>query len=405
MKKKILILLWHPTDSIAGGFVRVKELLPYLSEEFEITVLDNYPSLVDDSRVKVVTYRTPEIFKFFYRIHHSLGRIIEWGWATVSLIVLGSLELRREGIKVIYGPTGDNPHIFISGIILKKLFPEKKLLLDILNLEVPEGGVRSYFSNFRKNGIGLTESAITTFSLTILIWIERKLVRICDFVVTVSPYMSNIISRYFPKNKIDFTPSGVTVPRDLDFGTKKRFNGIYFGRQTKDKGIFDVINVWKIVSEHSPRKKLITAGSLDNNVKKLLEKKILNEELKNNVKIMGKVDEGEKWNLLLQSKYFLHLAYFEPLVPVITILEALGCGLPVIMYDTGAIDDYPLFRKNPAIFIVKNQDLKEAVQAILYLEDLPKKEIEKIAVEAKKIARKFSWDKIAEKEINIIKNL
>lgn len=402
-RTKVLLLLWHPTDSIAGGFVRTKELVKKFSKDIDITVIDNFPSLFPHQGINLITYKVPGLFKFLYKIHFGLGRMVEWTYAFLALIIIGLLQLSRGGYKVIYGPTGDNPHIFFSGLILKLLFPKKKLLFDILNLEMPEGGVKSYFSNFKKN-LGVVEALIRALPLWVVIKLEQLLIRNCDFVVTVSPYMKNVISKYFPKNRIDFTPSGVSAPPNLNFQTKKVVNGVYIGRNTKDKGIFDLINVWKKTIEHK-KLKLFIAGSVDIQTKKAMEELIMKEGLSGNVKVKGLIEEKEKWELLLKSKYFLHLAYFEPLVPVINILEALSCGLPIIMYETKAIDDYLNLRRISAIFIVENQNLDKVVETVLYLENMSLEEMEKISSEARNFAKRFSWEEIAEKELKIIKNL
>lgn len=405
----ILLLLWHPEDAIAGGFVRVKELLPYFTNS-TVVIIDNSPTLLPKDKYKhiiIKEYKIPSFIKKSYKIHYSLGRMLEWSHACYSLVLIGRSELKKNQYHVIYGPTGDNLHIFLAGILLKWMFPDKKLLLDILNLEMPEGSVKNYFRNFRKNKVSFFDSFLRTYYLAFLLFIERLLIKNCDFVVTVSPYMKNIIAKYFPIRKIDFTPSGVSIPSNISNKNKNKntINGIYIGRHTKDKGIFDLVKVWERVSKKIPDSKLITAGAFQKEIKILLDNEIKSKKLESNIRIEGMVSEEEKWNLLSQSKYFLHLAYFEPLVPVITILEALASGLPVVMYDTKAVDDYPFLRKSKAIHIVRNKDINEATRAILYLEKLQKKEYEEISHEARNIAKKFNWKDISKKEIKVINML
>ncbi len=406
-KPRVLLLLWHPEDVVAGGFIRIKEFLPYISKETQITVIDNFPSLIHNKTlpINVRNYKIPGFLKFFYRVNYIIGRVLEWMYTTFSLIIIGMSELRTGNYDIIYGPTGDNPHIFIAGFVLKKLFPDKKLLLDVLNLEMPEGGTREYFRNFRNNNVGFLESLIRTYPLAFIIILEQKLIKSCDFVVTVSPYMKSIISKYYPKGKIDFTPSGVSIPNNISLKNKKTINGIYVGRHTKDKGIFDIIRVWGEVSQKIPNASLVTAGSCQKDIKILLDREIKEKGLEKKIIMKGLVSEDEKWKLLSSSKYFLHLAYFEPLVPVITILEALAAGLPVIMYDVTALNDYTYFRKHPAIFVVKNKDMEAVIKTILNLESLSKEQAYKIGIEARKLAQQFSWEEIAKKESNIIQQL
>lgn len=403
-KSKILLLLWHSNDAVAGGFIRVKKILPYF-KDLPLTIIDNNPALINDNHnnIELLTYSTPKFIETLYRFNFIIARFFEWSHSLYSLIRLGSRELEKGNYKIIYGPTGDNPHIFAAGIILKTLFPKKRLLLDVLNLEMPEDSTQQYYNSFRSNGYSIFESFIRAYGLSLLIFIQKVFIRRCDFVVTVSPHMKRIIERYMPKGKIDYTPSGVDLPQ---FSRKfKNFDAIFVGRHTKDKGIFDLINVWEKVSKEMPSAVLVTAGSIEDRTRETLEKQILEKGITSKIKIKGIVSEKEKWNLLSQSKYFLHLAYTEPLVPVITILEALASGLPVIMYDIRAIDDYPFLRNHPAIYIVKNKDIDGVIKTILHLEELPKEKIDKISVEARKLAEKFSWKEIAKKEVNVIRYL
>ena len=403
----ILILLWHSQDAIAGGFVRVKEFLPHF-KNFTIKIIDNSPSLIPQgkySHISTIEYKLPIFIKSVYGNNYLLGRMLEWLHAFYSLVSLGRNELKKNNYDLIYGPTGDNLHIFMAGIILKWMFPSKKLLLDVLNLEMPEGNARNYFNNFRINKVNFFDAALRTCSLAFILFIEKLFIKSCDFVVTVSSYMKDIIAKYYSIQKIDFTPSGVSLPKNINFNNKKTSDGVYIGRHTKDKGIFDVISVWNKVYKKIPNTTLVTAGSCQEEIKLALSRSIKEDGLEKNVKILGMISEKEKWNLLSGSKFFLHLAYFEPLVPVITILEALAVGIPVIMYDQSALEDDSFLRKHSAVFIVKNKDKEAVVRAILHLSSLSKDELNVISGKAKKLAQQYGWKEIAGKEERIIRNL
>jgi glycosyltransferase involved in cell wall biosynthesis len=404
-KPKVLLLLWHPDNTIAGGFVRIKEFLPYLSENFDITILDNNPSILKDFKdLEIVEYKIPSLIRVFYNFSFALGRLFEWTYVLYALSYLGAKLLSKRKFDIIYGPTGDNLHIFLSAVFLKKIFPKTKLLLDILNLEMPEGGINNYYQNFRRSNFGILDSAIRTHFLAFLLLVERKLIRNCDYVVTVSPYMKKIISKYYPQKRIEFTPSGVAIPKNLKFNKKRDIN-VFIGRHTKDKGVFDLLKVWqKVVSKNSGMK-IVTAGPVEESVRKILEENIKEDGLGNNFKLEGFVSEERKWELLCKSKCFLHLAYFEPLVPVISILEALACGVPVVLYETPAIDDYPFLRTNEAVHIVGNKDIAAAAEKVAYLNSVSQDKFDKIAHEARFLAKKFSWEEISKKEIRVFNKL
>ncbi len=406
LKPKILILFWHSSDSLAGGFTRLREFLPYF-RNLDITIVDNKPEFIkkeDFSNLKVLVYTIPPSITQIYRINYVLGRFIEWLFSLYSLVAIGVKELKDNDYKLIYGPTGDNPHIFFAGIILKFLFPKKKLLLDVLNLEVPEGGAYNYYNSFRENNVSFIESFIRAFGLSILIFLQKKFIRKCDFVITVSPYMQKIISKNYDSKKISYTPSGVKIPIFYKL-SRKEYDAVYIGRHTKEKGIFDVIEVLKKTQKLKRNIKFITAGSIQPEVKNLLLENSLKAGISNNLELKGLVDEQKKWEIIGKSKVFLHLAYFEPLVPVITILEALGAGIPVITYYVKAFDDYPYLKKNKAIYIIYNKDIDKAAEVLLKILIMKKPERKIIEKEAKSIASKFIWSQIAKKELKIIKNL
>jgi glycosyltransferase involved in cell wall biosynthesis len=406
-KINILILLWHSQDAIAGGFVRVKELVSNF-RNINIKIIDNSPSLIPHGKypyVSTTEYGLPSFIKNIYKYNYLLGRALEWMHACYSLVSLGRSELKKENIDIIYGPTGDNLHIFIAGIILKWMFPSKKLLLDILNLEMPEGSAGNYFRNFRKSNVNILGAALRTYSLAVLLFIEKILIKNCDFVVTVSPYMRRVIAKHYPIEKIDFTPSGVSIPEDLNLNSNKKYDGLYVGRHTKDKGIFDIIKVWDKVYKKTPDKKMVTAGSYQKEIGLLLDKEIKEKKLDDNMRRLGMISEERKWKLFSESKFFLHLAYSEPLVPVISILEALAAGLPVIMYDQSSLEVNSSLRHHPAMFIIGNGNIEGVVETVLYLGSLPKERFNVISKEARKLAQRFSWDIIANKEQKIIEKI
>jgi len=147
------------------------------------------------------------------------------------------------------------------------------------------------------------------------------------------------------------------------------------------------------------------AGACPQETKDQLTYLIKSNKIEKDIKINGIVSEQEKWKLLGKSRVFFHLAYFEPLVPVITILEALAFGIPVIMYDVSAIDDYPFLRKSPAILIAKNKNINDVVKKTLDLQKQLENNEREIRAAAKQLAKKFSWKSVAEKEVKIIQEL
>ena len=137
--------------------------------------------------------------------------------------------------------------------------------------------------------------------------------------------------------------------------------------------------------------------------KKIITKLIRQYKLDANVDLFGPVTEEKKNLTLSQSQLFLHLAKYEPLFPVIGILEGFSHGLPAIVYDmpvvSSQIEDLKL---KDFMYIVKNEDKEGVTNKILEYNLLSKSKKSELSQKAKKFAGLFDWNQIAKKEFIII---
>lgn len=401
MEDNILLLLWHPKDSIAGGFIRIQEFLPHLKKYF-ITVLDN-----DEAFLKkhlqhgvIKSYGSFPYSKHIYRYNFFLGRSTDWVYAFFMLLKLGRMHIKKHKNTIIYGPTGDNLHIFLAGIILHMLYPKKtKLVLDVLNLELPQIFFWRYYTSLLQNNIGYIQALLITCGMSGLLLVEKTLIRHCDYVVTTSPYMKRVIGKYMKASRVAVTPSGVSLGRITP--RKKEIDGLYIGRLTAEKGIIDVIKTWEKVCKEKRDAQLIIAGFGEKIFVRRIHHQIRSLALQKNITLLGTISEKEKKVLLEKSKVFLHLAYFEPLVPVISILEALYCGVPAVIYDMKTIDDYPKLRKNPALIICRNKAVDAVASTVIAITRMEATEREKVQHDSMLLASEYTWEQIVKTEIDI----
>ena len=91
----------------------------------------------------------------------------------------------------------------------------------------------------------------------------------------------------------------------------------------------DLVKAWKIVVRKHPFAKFCIIG--DGPERKKIEEKIKEEGLVKNITLVGRVPEGEKYELMKESKIFIFPSYQEGWG--IVIAEAMACGLPVVAYD------------------------------------------------------------------------
>jgi glycosyltransferase involved in cell wall biosynthesis len=171
--------------------------------------------------------------------------------------------------------------------------------------------------------------------------------------------------------------------------TKKKYTAVFQGRFHPQKGVVELIDIWKKVVEKKPDAKLamIGDGPLMRNVKLQIAKRKLGK----NIKLFGYVFDGaKKYKIFKQSRVVVHPAYFDS--GGMASAEAMAFGLPVVGFDLPAYKDYyasgmvkvPVDDKNAfanmIIKLIKNE-----------------KYYNKISKEAlRTISTRWSWDKRVE---------
>jgi D-inositol-3-phosphate glycosyltransferase len=247
---------------------------------------------------------------------------------------------------------------------------------------------------------------------------ELSLIKKADKIIATSPQDAEyIVSLYScPKNKISVltpgTNSEIFSPQDKAkakriIGAKKNHKLVLFvGRIEPLKAIDVLLYAMKILSSCTPSECLClwilggkTSGGSDKWSKELkrLDKlrKLLN--ITTEVTFVGRKHQGELPNYYNASEVVILPSHYESFGTVA--LEAMSCGVPVVVADTAGIAS--LFdRENSPLITSANNPLMLA-QKIKHLL-INKKEYQKISQEVIEKARKLSWNNIAEKFIKVI---
>jgi glycosyltransferase involved in cell wall biosynthesis len=143
----------------------------------------------------------------------------------------------------------------------------------------------------------------------------------------------SLISQAVDIKRIQLANYG-TDPVLADTDSKEpSFDACYVGRLVKNKGVFDLVGIWKSVTAEIPNAKLAIIG--DGSEKEQLAKLIEAEHLKEKIVLFGFVEEDKKLKIMLDSKLLLLPSYADDWG--IAILEGLSCGLPAIVYDFPAL--------------------------------------------------------------------
>jgi glycosyltransferase involved in cell wall biosynthesis len=403
----ILIVGVHQTylKAYAGGYVRLREFLKRMPREFDYKLIDINPSIyrdIADSRITLL-FNNLKFVQIILKIFFPLGVVCEWIWVGLSVHRILKSNI-NNGEVLIYLPF-DHLHLYLPAILLKKKYPQIKVLVDILNFKVVKENIFQITKKQNKNSNIVISFFLAILYKTVYI-IFKNTINNVDYVFGVSRDQVNEIKKIYKRNTIDYTPSGVSIDCPITKDIKGKYLGVYMGRVTEQKGIYNLLKVWKEVIKNKPDVRLAIMGPIDSDTRKNVERQINNCELKNNIEIFGPVSEEKKVRILSESQIFLHLANFEPLFPVIGILEGLACGLPCLVFEMPVLSaEVDKNLRNKTIFVVNNGDIKGAAKSILEFDDYSEAKKNKISIQAKKFASKFDWNIISNKEFNVIRRL
>ena len=169
----------------------------------------------------------------------------------------------------------------------------------------------------------------------------------------------------------------------------KRYDAVFQGRFHPQKGVTELVEIWKKVVEKIPDAKLAMIG--DGPLRPEVEARITKYELRNNVELFGYLFDGpKKYKIFAQSRLVVHPAYYDS--GGMAAAEAMAFGTPCVGFDLPAYKSY--YPKGMLKVGVGDKNaFAEAVVKLLNDEKVNKK-ISKEALEM--INTNWSWDKRAD---------
>jgi len=182
------------------------------------------------------------------------------------------------------------------------------------------------------------------------------------------------------------------VDKVKDVG-KKEFEAVFIGRLHPQKGVMELLDIWKYVCEKMPAARLAIIG--DGGLRSDLERKIRKYGLSDNVTLFGFKDGVEKIRIFKKSKIVLHPAIYDSggMAPC----EAMACALPGVSFDLSALKTYyPSGMVKTPCF-----DLKAFAENILKLLN-DDGFYEKTSREAFELATEWNWNLRAEELLTAI---
>ncbi len=169
----------------------------------------------------------------------------------------------------------------------------------------------------------------------------------------------------------------------------KIYDAVFQGRFHPQKGVVELIDIWKMVVDKKPDAKLAMIG--DGPLMKKVKSKIKDLKLEKNIKLFGYVFDGDKkYKIFLQSKIVVHPAFYDS--GGMASAEAMAFGLPAVGFDLKAYKSY--YPKG--MLKVPVGDLGDFANTILALLS-DRNRYRKVAGEAyKMIQENWSWEERAQ---------
>ena len=110
-----------------------------------------------------------------------------------------------------------------------------------------------------------------------------------------------------------------------------KYAGVFCGRISPQKGVLDLVEIWRKVCDRQPGAKLALIGNGHKPFEDELKAKIQQLQLGSNIDWLGFMDGPEKHAIYKQSRVFLHTSVYDNYG--MAACEAMAAGVPAIMYD------------------------------------------------------------------------
>lgn len=293
MKEKINVLMLGSDLSVKGGMTTVVE--SFLNNKFKKGINIKFiPTHIESSIFRQMIFFSKALIKIVYSLIFN----------NISIIHMHLSEKGSFYRKYI---------VFLIG----KLF-DKRIIIHMHGAE---------FKEFYENSSEKIKNRII------------KLLKESDYVLVLGDNWNNYIKELDEKINTKIFRNSVKTRDEFVVRENNSINILFLAVLIERKGIFDLINAAKIISDDIKLSryniKFIIAGSgrEEENCKKKVDEYGLN----NIFSFKGWVKGKEKYDLLKKSQIFVLPSYNEGL-PV-AILEAMSYGLPVISTNVGSIED------------------------------------------------------------------
>ncbi len=385
---KVLTFFFHddPNEYVTGGFLRFVEILRRSKfHGLEFDVIENKPAF---KRLNPdLNYNSYEVTNILIKQKELDRSFLKSVRLVVDGVIAGFHLCNYKKYDLILSPCEIHP------LVLTAFFTAKLSKLPwtaVFQMAPAECNMTSFFSiykYFRKK-----QSFSRTMLHSILLFLMATKVYRDTKIVLVSSSLEATITNFSNENYLTLHKGNASRFENLQLiDNKKSFDGLFAGRLVAEKGIFDLVKVWKLIVLKYPFSKLLIVGPGKPETKEALLDFISENGLNKNITVMGFVSESSVMAQLMNQSKLMVYPSIQDTYPLV-VGEGLSLGLPVICYDIPAMNHY---QYNLGLFKVPIGNLEMMAEKILYLLDNPLM-IQKIKETPKVLGN--SWDDVINEE-------
>jgi glycosyltransferase involved in cell wall biosynthesis len=410
VKLKPIIFISIRFSSLSGGYQRLYEiLLRAKSIGLDYVILTDYQSCINATKIfpdfvdVLKKYRT-----YLYTSNRqnqsqiSFIRYISAFKENLKSAILLSRIAKREKVDLILGPGEGMTEVetaYLASFLCSKpwaiiLQPTTDLLqptysigpLTPWNILAHVSGKRSMQKASKLSKLGS--------SLGILFFLKMLE---GGLVLPVSKSVVEDFKIMNPRLKLTLIDPGCGV-NIKEFPIEEicsfKYDGVFFARIVKQKGVFDLVDIWDQVVSVFPRAVLAICGISENPeiVKELLSQ-IERKGLSTNIKFLGQQDRETLFSIVQHSCLTIYPTYADSFSLVM--IESLACGTPILAYSLSTVRH--VFNKCQAVIPHPVGDKKSiANSAIKLLKDRDQRKL--LSDEARRFVSVLDWANVVQAE-------
>jgi len=321
-------------DGLSGGDTILVNFIKHWQKKLNTTVLASQETInifkrYKISNIKIIKTDTKNTnsnhFSTFNIFKHTIRRTIK------GFKIIQKYKKIINNSRFIYSSSDFYPDL-LPAFYSKLINPKIKWIAGYYLLAPPPFSQSSPYKGINKiKGI-----LYWTMQQPSLFIVKKK----ADFVlVTSKPDIKK-----FPNKKVIVVQGGVNIIPSQKYLkssniiplNQRQYDSCFMGRFHFQKGVLELIDIWKKVTIHKPKAKLIIIddGELMNKVKNKIKKL----GLKNNITLTGFKENAKKHNIFKQSKIILHPATYDS--GGMSAAQGMAYKLPAVSFDLESLKTY-----------------------------------------------------------------